>query len=388
MIHSYSLYTSQIDEPELAVAEIQAQYEKLTLHEHTVALVVCHYDYVEDGTMAALSELLPFPVIGYTTFNQSGPEVSGLFDMNITLLTSDDVRFATAKGDAAQAEGNLEAFVSKVYQDAYALYSSPVSLMFSYIATALPFNGEEYVHGVDAASGNVPHFGAIAIGENNAGGDTCVFVGGEVIHDGIIMLLFVGDVDAKFYYGNCVREKLFDRSATVTSSDGVRVKTLNGEPATEFLIKNGFDLSEESRSGVMIVPFVYHYPGHEALIARTLADYTEDGSLLFFGEVPEGVILRTGVATTADILSITRDATERAVAENGADATLFMFSCIGRYMALGMEVSSEIDCMREVVLPGTTYQMCYAGGEICPVPAEGQESNQFHNSSFVVCALR
>lgn len=116
MIESRLLYTGEIDDPEAAVHEIEQQMNQVNLLKNSVGMVVCHSDYVENGTVAALAELLPFSIAGYTTFSHVTAAGGGEYDLSVTILTSDDVRFAVTQSAPVVVGEDLYPPLQAVYQ--------------------------------------------------------------------------------------------------------------------------------------------------------------------------------------------------------------------------------------------------------------------------------
>lgn len=388
MIKSFSLYTSEIDLVDNAIEDIRRQLAQITLLRNSVGIMVCHYDYVHSGVVAAVSALLPFPVLGYTTFSQATPATQGLFEMSITVLTSDDVTFHTLKGEhIGQADGPGKRIKAAYAQGVAGLDAKP-SLIFSFLSMNISCSGDAYLRAIDATSGDTPHFGAMSVGEDDSGENSFVLYEGQALSDSFVMLLFIGDVRMRFYYGNYPEDKLLEQSASVTKAEGVWLHTLNNQPFLSFLKRNGYEDTPEAKVGLPTMPFLYRKQGEKSLIARTLVDYNEEGHGLFYGEIPEGAAFRAAAITADDLPGVTGDVVRQAVQEGEDSDTYFLFSCMGRYIALGMDITSEINHARAEIHPGTVFFIGYAGGEICPIEENGQLQNRFHNSSFVICALR
>lgn len=389
MIRTYSLHTSEIDDPELAAGEIAAQVKAIELLAHSVGIVICHHDFVMGEALSAIVEVLPFPVIGSTSFYQSAPGATGLFELTITVLTSDDVRFAVAGTGAEPPSLGPEALVQGTYRRAYDVYGEKPAMIFSFMSVHRPISGDEYVRLVDEASGGVPNFGGVTTGDDESGTNVFVLYGDEVSTYGFAMLLVVGDIDARFYMGNFKEEQLMGMTTTVTKAEGVVVYELNDQPATAYLAEHGFTLSDEERSLISNIPFLIKVPGETTMIARTLVDFAEDGSLTFLAEVPVGSVMRIGMASIDKILEVSHEVTQQAVHENPNAQAMFLFSCVGRYITLGLSPTSEMVHVAEVIPADLPYIACYVGGEICPI-AHGRStapSNRYHNMSFIVCVL-
>jgi hypothetical protein len=71
MIQSIGLHTSELDNVDVAVAEIRAELENFSLMEHSVGIIMCDPEYIEFGRYEEDCEALPFPVVGSTTTTQA-----------------------------------------------------------------------------------------------------------------------------------------------------------------------------------------------------------------------------------------------------------------------------------------------------------------------------
>ena len=72
MLKCASVYTTEVDDPEIALNEIKGQLEKkLTLLENSVGIIMCHPEFIPTGVLKAVCEGLPFDLAGTTTASQS-----------------------------------------------------------------------------------------------------------------------------------------------------------------------------------------------------------------------------------------------------------------------------------------------------------------------------
>lgn len=386
MIKAYTLHTTEIDDLAAAQSDIAAQLGSLPLLQHSVGILVCHYDYVSGGIAEAVCQSLPFPSVGITTFYQAATGASGLFGLTITVLTSSSVRFAVACSQPNDESLPAPTAVKSTYQAAYNTYGEKPSLIFSFLSVNRPISGDEYLCLLDEYSGGVPQFGAVTTGDDEVGTNVYVFCNGVASYWGCAVLLFIGPVDAGFYFGNYKEDKLLEMTATVTAAEGERVLQLNGQPAVSYLRKSGFVLDDAERDRISNIPLLFKAPGSGALIARTLAGFDGDGAIKCLGEIPAGSLLRVGTVSMEDTLDTSLETMRRAVDENPNAAAFFIFSCVGRYITLGMDPTSEMESVTREIPAQSCYMACYAGGEICPT-GPGTGKNCYHNASFVVCAL-
>lgn len=386
MIHPYILHTSEVDIPGVAVNDILEQFSKCSLSKNTVGILVCHYDFVENGIVSALQEVLPFPLVGITTFYQKTPPASGLFELTITVLSSDDVRFSLARCFPSDKE-QAAARIGDAYQAAFDQYGEEPSLVLSFLSANRPISGDEYLRSLDCVSGGVPSFGVVNSGEDESGANIYVICEGEAFLEGAVMLLLIGEIKARMYTNDKPEDRLLAISTTVTKGEGVIVRELNGEPAVTYLKKNGIALDDTDAGIISSIPFYCRISKEDVLLSRTLKSVAPDGSLEFMAEIPEGALLRVGTVTSDDILEESRSVMQRAVQEN-PEAVLFLIgSCVGRFITLGLETTAEMDYALAVVPEGRNYMASYVGGEICPVYKDGRLVNRYHNNSFIILAL-
>ena len=386
-IRSYSLYTTQIDDANAAAAEIRRQLEEITLLANSVGILTCHYDYCDSGAVAAVAKALPFPVVGYTTFYQAVPHHNGLFELCITVLTSDSVRFGTTFVSADEGQSPYE-LIAGAYEDACVEEPKPPSLLICFISAARPISGDAFLRILDEASDGIPCFGAVAISDRDDGQNTYVLAGERLAKIGFVLLTMFGEVESNFYYGSFTEEMMLSVTASVTEAEDTVVKKLNKLNAVTFLEKSGLEIDDANRGGFVTIPFLHRRPGEDATVVRTMMDFNDEGHAVFLGEIPENSSLRIGYATPDDLLSVTASTAHEAIAGNGEDAIYFMFSCVGRYLTLGLDSEVELRKATEGLSANTSFLATYVGGEICPVCVDGRLLNRYHNSSFVICALR
>lgn len=388
MVQSYTLFTSEVDVPDIAVGDIMEQLADILLCKNTVGIVACHYDHVECGVIAALQQVLPFPLIGCTTFYKSTSAAGDLFALTITVLTSDDVHFAQSFTNCTSGQASPEDTIRGTYQRAFEKYGVVPSLIISFISTNRPISGDAYLRILDGVSGNVPVFGAVDSGEDDSGANTYIIGDGNAFSDGIVMLLVIGDIDAKMYVNAPIDKRLLAFSATVTSAQGTLVKEINGQVAASYLKKNGIDVYDANETIMTSMPFYCHRPGSDAFICRLIKAVLDDGSIEFMAEIPEGTILRVGTVTADDILQESAGIMQTAVLENPQASLFLMASCVGRFITLGLDTTAEIDHAVKAIPSEKNYMACYAGGEMCPIEMDGTLVNRYHNNTFIVLALR
>lgn len=390
MIKSYSLFTSEVDVITQAVEDIQKQLSEIKLLTNSVGIIFCHYDHISSGITSALAQVLPFPLVGCTTFYQTTPKTEGLFELTITVLTSDDVSFGIGLSVSEQPTPSER--VLHAFNEAVGGHSEKPALLMTFLTAKRSVTGDEFVRQMDLASGGIPNFGTVASGDKDDGESIFLLHGKKAYNEGFAVVAFFGEITTNFYMGNIKEENLLEQNALVTKSEGIVLQELNNLPATTFIERNGVILDNNAKAGLLTIPFLLKYKGTQAdagtLISRTMYDFNSKGEAFFFGEIPEGLYLHLVTMTTDDILSVTKHICELAASQNPDASIFFVFSCVGRYMALGMDTASEFSYIKEIFKNSANYLATYASGEICPIKTSGNFTNIYHNYSIIICAIK
>ena len=155
MITMYTARTSEIDEIDEALNEIKSQIDFGALKKNSGGLIFCHIDFVESGVVAALCEALPFNVIGMTSMANADEHGYSLFDLSLTVLTSDEVTFEAGMTDSISPD-NYEAEIARLYADTRARTSSDPAMIFTFMPYLRDVAGYEVVAAMDAACRGVP----------------------------------------------------------------------------------------------------------------------------------------------------------------------------------------------------------------------------------------
>jgi hypothetical protein len=177
----------------------------------------------------------------------------------------------------------------------------------------------------------------------------------------------------------------------VTASQGNQLQTINGVSVEDYLLSLGLKKGDDGAIiGVNSYPFIVDYNDGSLPVVRIMFAITPEGYAVCGGDILEGATLTVGSIDGDEVVKATGDELRKILADDKPDAML-VFSCIGRYFALGYEAEREADEVKKLLAgTGIPYTMTYSGGEICPTYAtEGEEAtiNRFHNETFAVCLL-
>ena len=390
MIKSYTAFTNEIDDAELAVSEILAQLELPgKLLKSSVGILSCYTEFVDLLVVKAICEALPFDVVGMTTIANAAPDEYGETMLNLLVLTSDDVEFVTGVTEKIDSED--EEIIRRGYE-AIARPGEKPSLMFSFVPLLLNVGGDFYINAFDKVSGGVPNFGSFAIEHGNTIEEHEKF---KTVYNGIAdsdrcsFVLAYGETTPKFYVGTISDDKIFSEKGAVTTSSGNILETVDGMPMLDYLLSVGL-----SPSDVGSIPVASTFPiivdSNDGMppIVRVMLALMPEGHIVCGGEIPNGATISIGEFDPVEICKTTKRTIETALSEN-AEGTFIMFSCVGRYFVQGLNQTAEMKCVKEA-MEGTNhpYFFAYSGGELCPISSpDGEFSNRNHNNTFIICVL-
>ncbi|MDR2175388.1 MAG: FIST C-terminal domain-containing protein [Synergistaceae bacterium] len=390
MMKALTAHTNEIDDVEAAVSEILEQLNRELLLANSVGLLTCYEDFAASGVVKALCDALPFEVVGSTTLGNAVPGSAGMMSLTLMVLTSDVVSFSVGLSGpiAAEDEGPLRA----AYQAALAKLGRGPSLILSFAPLLMNVGGDFYVRTFFEISGGVPNFGMISVDHNSDYHESKVICNGGTYYDRYALVLLAGEIKPEFFMGSISTEKLLREKNLVTASAGNQLQTVNGKPVADFLTELGFAKDDEGMIiGINTFPFILDYNDGTTPVVRAVFAQTPDGSAVCGGDIPVGASLSIGRMDADEMIETTSGALASALALRDISCVL-MFSCIGRYFALGYDPTREIEKVREMMEgTGIPYHFAYSGGEMCPVYGKERHgdahTNRYHNITFIVCVL-
>ena len=379
-------WTLEIDEPDVAVAQIMAQLDmENSLLAHSAGFITCSYEYVETGTVKAICEALPFEVVGCTTVTNSVNQKAGILLLCLSVLTADDCRFSTAS--AHNLEGNIRKNTDEAFRQATESLGEPPKLALAFLPMVSTVSGEDMLNAIDAAAKGIPIFGGVGCDSDPAHYDnTYTIHNGTCSKDCISMLLISGQVVPRFIVGATSEHSLYRQQAIITKSEGNILKEVNHVSARDYFASIGL-MQDNGLEAVSGVPFVIDHNDGSPPLARAIYAIYDDGSAICGGTTPEGATLSVGRLNVNDVLSTTEQSLEQLL-KNKEINGIIMFPCIGRNFVLGATPLREVDKVREILGDSLPWHVAYAVGEICPVYTNtGDIMNRFHNFTFIACAI-
>ena len=384
MIRSFSAFTNEIDDVDLAISELLTQLEpEKNCLKNTVAVVACYHEFATDGLIAGLYKKLNFPIIGVTTTAISTNNGLGQLGLSILMITADDV-VLTAACSSSLADGLIEPF-SKMYREALAGHAETPKLIISAAPLILNYAGDHYIEALDKVTGGVPNFGTLAIDNTTNYSESFVFFNDRVERDIYAVIVASGNINPKFLYASFSPEFIFTQVATITKAEGNLLKEIDGHPIIKYMEKIGLAENGKVKDILHSIPFILDYSGEGVPVSRVLLGWSEDDCGICGGLMPEGTKFSLGIWDKGDVLGTTVKTIETLLGGENIN-TLLLYSCLARSYALGTELLAETEIINSTISDRIPYIFGYSGGELCPV-GDSATSNNFHNNTIIACAF-
>ena len=382
MVEAISVCTKEIDDIDKAVEEILGQLKHIKLKKNTIGILTCHSDFVLSGTVKAICSKLSFHTIGTVTFAQAVKNKASVLLLSILVITSDDVNFSSALTPSLL--GDPRKVITETYRGLQTNVKPEVIFIFS--AFISENSNDEYVDVLTKESGGIPLFGTIAVDDTSDYSSAFMIYNGEEYHDRLGIVLLSGNINPKFYTASISKDKILDKTAVITSSNGRLIKEVNNRPLIDYFAELGLANAGEKNYDIFSLPFIIDYNDGTPKVSKVFLGFNENKEGVCAGEMPEGATLYIGMFNKEDVLFTTGETVNKALAEN-KNASLFLaFSCISRAVSLGSDVFAELNIIKEKV--STPFLAACSGGEICPTQINDTNAiNRFHNNTFILCVI-
>jgi hypothetical protein len=389
MVKTITIHTSEVDDPEAAVAELCGLLEQEgPLLAHSIGLVSCFADYISAGIVADLAKKLPFEIVGTTSIAGASENASGETLLLLTVFSSDDVEFVLGLTDPIGDE-NI-APVRAAWESVSAGRMEKPVLMLSFAPLLNNVSGDFFADAFSSVSGNVPNFGTVAVDHNADYHESMVIFHGEAYADRYAFVLFYGKIKPMFVVGGLSEKRAFRDKGVVTASTGNQLEGVNGISVAEYLSSLGLQKGPDGAlMGINAHPFILDYNDGTQPVIRVMFALTPEGHAVCGGNMPVGASLQVGVIDAKEVLSVTEETIKSALAigrSNGMDNFMLIFSCVGRYFAQNFHPEAEMQKVQEALKGKLPFHLSYSGAELCPVyERNGNTRNRSHNDSIVIC---
>ena len=385
MITTYTAYTTELDDENLAVVQVLSQLNlDDNLKKNTVGIIACHYEFVFSNVYKAVCEALPFSVVGTISSTQSVQGNSDTLLLTLMVMTSDDIEF-----DVKLTESLLESPM-EVIAESYkaACRDTKPALVLSYAPFILANCGDDYVSALTEASGDVPCFGTLAVDDTLEFSNCFMLADGEHYRDRMALILMYGKLSPKFFVANISEHKILSKSAIITKSAGALLMEVNERPVIEYFSNLGLLDATETQYAMTSLPFLLDYNDGTPKVSKVFIALNPDKYAICNGAMPEGSILYMASTDQEDVMLTTGEAVKQMLGSLDGASLVLIYSCIGRSMTLGAEQFKEMELIGNSFQGKIPYLMAYSGGEICPAQIAHEKAiNRFHNNAFIACLI-
>jgi hypothetical protein len=381
MIYAQAATTDNIDDVDAAVSDILDGLKLNELKRNTVGIISCYAEFIHSGALQAIAAALPFQTVGITTLSSANSSGGGDMALNITVLTSNDVLMQAGLSEPVLSDDG--AVLTATYKNALSKLPGKPSLMFSYVPLLMNLAGDWFSEVFNTASGGVPNFGVVTVDHKEDYSESAVLFNGKAYNDRCAIVLLYGEVKCHFGIATLSPEKIMLDKGIITASKDCQLQTVNDLPAKYYLESIGVQ-----ESGLNSFPFVLDFNDGSEPAIRGIFALTPENAVVCGGHMPVGSTLSIGAVDAEDIFKTTEE-TATLTAKTTDAAVILCYSCIGRYLYLGLDTSKETDVVASIMsTAGLPFMFTYGGGEICPVYLpDGSMVNRAHNITCVFCAI-
>jgi hypothetical protein len=376
--------TEELDNINDAVEEIFGQLDLAgNLLKNAVGIITCEPEFVDAGVVRVLCERLPFDTVGITTQGSAVPGHYGSELLTIAVLTSDDVSFAAVFSDPITPD-NIEASINDAFKRARSAYSGVPSLILAYLPLLLNISNATILNTINSIAEGIPIFGSVSCDGTIHFTFCKTIYNGNALPDTMALVMMYGEVKPRFFITSVPYSSLKKQYAFITESESGTVRKVNNISFADFL-KN-MQLADSLIGTNPTIPFIVKNNDGNVPMARALYSVLPEGYGVFGGDMPVGAKISLCSVDYNGILETAEDTLTQLLADKNSCALIY--TCLSRALILSPRPNAEMEKTAEIIGDKIPYQICYSGGEYCPVEnAENILVNHVHNFTFIVCAF-
>ncbi|MEM8640077.1 MAG: FIST N-terminal domain-containing protein [Cyanobacteria bacterium P01_G01_bin.54] len=300
--------------------------------------------------------------------------------LTLMLFASDRVEIRAGLGRNAAQDPYRSA--QQAIAAAQARSTMPPKLCITF-PESLTSSGAKILDGLKQSLGeNMPILGGLTA-DDYTFDQTYQFFQDQVLSDSIPVLVFFGNLQLS--HGVSSGWKPISPKSRVTKVEGNVVYEIGGQRALDFY--QGYLGAERFLSNYAIHALAVFEEG-ERFYMRAPNSYDPDsGTVTFFADIPEQVMVQITDASREDILAASAASLQEALHHYPGDhpAAALLISCSARRRILGTSTSQEYQLIKTHLPPGLPCCGFYAYGEISPLEPQG--STRFHNKTFVTLLM-
>ncbi len=197
----------------------------------------------------------------------------------------------------------------------------------------------------------------------------------------------------KIGYGSLGGWDSFGISRKITKSKNNILYELDGQSALGLYKEYLGDLAKDLPASGLLFPLnlaVKTDTGREVEVVRTiLAVDEQDQSMVFAGDMPEGVMARFMKANFDRLIDGASGAANMSIDELRTEKAelAILVSCVGRKLILKDRVEEEVEAVRDTIGHQCAIIGFYSYGEICPTAPTDRQC-QLHNQTMTITTFR
>jgi len=308
----------------------------------------------------------------------------GLYDLTLTVFTSDEVSFEVGMTDSIDHD-NYISEINRLYGSVREKSSGDPDMIFTFMPYIRDVAGYEVVAAMDKACHGIPMWGSITNNIDFNYETVQTVCNGQALRAGLAMMFVNGPIEPKFIVSSIPERNIAANRAIITKSAGAVLYEINDMPVLEYLANIGLVITKEN---ITTTPLMVYYGDGAEPVALGFYTLFEDGSVLTGGEMPVGTSFAVGSIDAPGIFESAQAGIKQILEIQDRNATLLL-PCVTRYIMLSPDQESELRLIKESLTgKGSPFMMGYSGGEICPMRgADGKLYNRFHNYTFCACVL-
>lgn len=247
-------------------------------------------------------------------------------------------------------------------------------------------NGSDLLNGIKSELGEtLPMSGGMA-GDGNLFSSTLVGVDDDIKNGHVALIGFYGDalrvcidVQRGFNY--------FGPERKVTRSNKNVLYDIDGTNALELYKKYLGEYAAELPSSALLFPVAILNDNDEPLVRTILSINEADGSMVFAGNMPEGVAIRFMRSNLDQLIQKAEDASRLVTDCIEEPDLMLVMNCVGRKIILGQRRGEEIEALTKSVSKETVIAGFYTYGEFSSWE-KPEKTCDLHNQTVVVTALK
>lgn len=368
---------------------------------NALGFLICDSQIDSKALVEVLSQKLPFPIVGGTTFTYPLGEADQEVSASFVILEKEGLAFSVAVTPRLCVEQS-QSQVQDCYRACVEQLGTQPKLFIPFIPLVPGLNNDLFIRELFALAGEVPVFGGVTTDDLDTT-KAAVFANGQVYENHMVLIALGGSIQPVFAVGSQVTV-LAEYGPEVTKSDHNVVHRVDDMSFCDYMRSIGI-APEQRMNGV---DALVQYGPLPCRLKNKLQDdhgvpelrcisYTnvDEGSAAFSSALPLGTRVNIGAIHKTDVVESSqnclRELQEKIRRQEEAGYTfsaLFSVPCVARYFAMLGGENLEKTMLTQELRGKMPVSMYYGFCEIAPTQGKDQKyCNRSHNASVIMCAL-